>query len=88
MTDEDGRTSVPGLFAGGDIATGAATVILCKWALGKKIGELTRDEIRQYLKNELPIRFGGPLILNSISDIENSSIVEIFLWFWLLTIVI
>jgi len=27
-TDENGRTSVPGIFAGGDIATGAATVIL------------------------------------------------------------
>ena len=28
ITDEDGRTSVPKIFAGGDIATGAATVIL------------------------------------------------------------
>ncbi|NLO77094.1 MAG: NADPH-dependent glutamate synthase [Methanomicrobiales archaeon] len=29
--DEDGRTSIPHVFAGGDIATGAATVI---WAMG------------------------------------------------------
>jgi glutamate synthase (NADPH/NADH) small chain len=35
IADEDGKTSVPGLFAGGDIATGAATVILAKGA-GKK----------------------------------------------------
>jgi len=35
IADEDGRTSVPGLFAGGDIATGAATVILAMGA-GKK----------------------------------------------------
>lgn len=34
-TDEDGRTNIPGLFAGGDIATGAATVILAMGA-GKK----------------------------------------------------
>jgi glutamate synthase (NADPH/NADH) small chain len=35
IVDEDGRTSIPGLFAGGDIATGAATVILAMGA-GKK----------------------------------------------------
>jgi len=35
IADDDGRTSVPGLFAGGDIATGAATVILAMGA-GKK----------------------------------------------------
>jgi glutamate synthase (NADPH/NADH) small chain len=34
-TDKDGRTNIPGLFAGGDIATGAATVILAMGA-GKK----------------------------------------------------
>jgi glutamate synthase (NADPH/NADH) small chain len=34
-TDEDGRTNIPGLFAGGDIATGAATVILAMGA-GKR----------------------------------------------------
>ena len=32
IADDDGRTSVPGLFAGGDIATGAATVILAMGA--------------------------------------------------------
>lgn len=45
-TDEEGRTSIPGVFAGGDIATGAATVILAMGA-GKKAAE-TIDE---YLKN-------------------------------------
>ena len=34
-TDEDGATSIPGVFAGGDIVTGAATVILAMGA-GKK----------------------------------------------------
>ncbi len=34
-TDEEGRTPVPGIFAGGDIATGAATVILAMGA-GKR----------------------------------------------------
>ncbi len=34
-TDEEGRTNIPGIFAGGDIATGAATVILAMGA-GKK----------------------------------------------------
>ena len=33
--DEDGRTSVPGVYAGGDAATGAATVILAMSA-GKR----------------------------------------------------
>lgn len=33
--DEQGETSVPGLFAGGDAATGAATVILAMGA-GKR----------------------------------------------------
>lgn len=35
VTDDDGKTSIPGLFAGGDIATGAATVILAMGA-GKR----------------------------------------------------
>jgi len=35
ITDEDGATSVPGVFAGGDIVTGAATVILAMGA-GKR----------------------------------------------------
>ena len=34
-TDDNGRTNIPGIFAGGDIATGAATVILAMGA-GKK----------------------------------------------------
>ena len=35
VADEDGRTSIPGVFAGGDAVTGAATVILAMGA-GKK----------------------------------------------------
>jgi len=45
--DEDGRTSVPGVFAGGDIATGAATVILAMGA-GKK----SARAIDEYLKTK------------------------------------
>jgi glutamate synthase (NADPH/NADH) small chain len=47
ITDEDGRTSVPGVFAGGDIATGAATVILAMGA-GKKAARA----IDQYIKSK------------------------------------
>jgi len=46
-TDEDGRTSVPGVFAGGDIATGAATVILAMGA-GKKAARA----IDKYVKSK------------------------------------
>jgi len=45
-TDEMGRTNVPGVFAGGDIATGAATVILAMGA-GKKAAKA----IHEYLSN-------------------------------------
>ncbi len=38
VTDEDGATSVPGVFAGGDIVTGAATVILAMGA-GKRAAQ-------------------------------------------------
>lgn len=46
-TDEDGRTNIPGLYAGGDIATGAATVILAMGA-GKKAA----NAIDEYLKKK------------------------------------
>jgi glutamate synthase (NADPH/NADH) small chain len=46
ITDDDGRTSVPGIFAGGDIATGAATVILAMGA-----GKRAARAIDAYLKN-------------------------------------
>jgi glutamate synthase (NADPH/NADH) small chain len=35
VTDEDGATNLPGVFSGGDIVTGSATVILAMGA-GKK----------------------------------------------------
>ena len=44
VADEDGRTSIEGVFAGGDIVTGAATVILAMGA-GKK----TAVAIHEYL---------------------------------------
>jgi glutamate synthase (NADPH/NADH) small chain len=46
-TDEDGQTSVPGVFAGGDIATGAATVILAMGA-----GKRAARSIDKYLKSK------------------------------------
>jgi glutamate synthase (NADPH/NADH) small chain len=44
-TDEDGRTNIPGIFAGKDIATGAVTVIL---AIGA--GKRAARAIDKYLK--------------------------------------
>ena len=46
ITDDDGRTSIPGVFAGGDIATGAATVIQAMGA-----GKRAARAIDAYLKN-------------------------------------
>jgi glutamate synthase (NADPH/NADH) small chain len=43
--DENGQTSVPGVFAGGDIVTGAATVITAMGA-----GRLAAQSIDKYLK--------------------------------------
>jgi len=47
VTDDDGRTSIPGIFAGGDIATGAATVILAMGA-----GKRAARAIDEYLKKK------------------------------------
>jgi glutamate synthase (NADPH/NADH) small chain len=44
--DENGMTSLPGVFAGGDIVRGAATVIL---AMGD--GKRSAKAIDQYLKS-------------------------------------
>ena len=46
-TDEEGRTNIPGIFAGGDIATGAATVILAMGA-----GKRAARAIDKYLKSK------------------------------------
>ena len=46
-TDEEGKTSIPGLFAGGDIATGAATVILAMGA-----GKRAARSIDKYIKSQ------------------------------------
>jgi glutamate synthase (NADPH/NADH) small chain len=46
ITDNDGQTSIPGVFAGGDIATGAATVIQAMGA-----GKRAARAIDAYLKN-------------------------------------
>ena len=47
MADEDGRTSRPGIFAGGDAVSGAATGILAMGA-GKKAAKA----IDEYIKNK------------------------------------
>ncbi len=44
--DEHGRTSKPGVWAGGDIVTGAATVILAAGA-----GRLAADSMHEYLQS-------------------------------------
>jgi glutamate synthase (NADPH/NADH) small chain len=46
-TDEEGRTNIPYIFAGGDIATGAATVILAMGA-----GKRAARAIDEYLKKK------------------------------------
>lgn len=46
LTGEDGATSKPGVFAGGDIVTGAATVILAMGA-GKKAAEAMDRWLRE-----------------------------------------
>ena len=46
--DENGQTSVKGAFAGGDIVTGAATVITAMGA-----GGLAASSINRYLSGEL-----------------------------------
>jgi glutamate synthase (NADPH/NADH) small chain len=45
--DEKGITSVPGIFAGGDAATGAATVILAMGA-----GKSAAKSIDEYIKSK------------------------------------
>jgi len=46
ITDENGKTSIEGIFAGGDIATGAATVISAM-GMGKKSAEAIDRYIRE-----------------------------------------
>ena len=48
VTDETGETSRPGVFAGGDAVTGAATVILAMGA-----GRTTAKAIDNYIKNHI-----------------------------------
>ena len=52
--DENNMTSKPGVFAGGDIVRGAATVIL---AMGD--GKRTAAAIDRYLRPDLPLPAGG-----------------------------
>jgi glutamate synthase (NADPH/NADH) small chain len=47
--DENGMTSIPGVFAGGDIVRGAATVIL---AMGD--GKRSAQAINRYLESLTP----------------------------------
>jgi glutamate synthase (NADPH/NADH) small chain len=48
VNEETGETSIPGVFAGGDIVTGAATVILAMGA-----GKTAADGIHTYLTEQL-----------------------------------
>jgi len=54
LVDEDGMTSIPGVFAGGDIVQGAATVIL---AMGD--GRRAARGIHRYLSGASCVRDGG-----------------------------
>jgi glutamate synthase (NADPH/NADH) small chain len=47
VADENGKTSIPGIFAGGDIVTGAATVISAMGA-----GKRAALAIDKYLKSK------------------------------------
>lgn len=47
---ETGQTSIPGIFAGGDIVTGAATVILAMGA-----GKVAAAQIDEYIQAGLPV---------------------------------
>lgn len=47
VADEDGRTSIEGVFAGGDSVTGAATVILAMGA-GKKAAAAMHEYLQQH----------------------------------------
>lgn len=49
IVDEDGRTNLDGVFAGGDVATGAATVISAMGA-----GKRAANAMHEYLMNEGP----------------------------------
>jgi len=50
VADENGATSIPGVFAGGDIVRGAATVIL---AMGD--GKKSAQAMDAYLKKDLVV---------------------------------
>ncbi len=49
--DDDGKTSIPGVFAGGDIVTGAATVITAMGA-GRKAAAAIDAYIKEKLENK------------------------------------
>ncbi|HNU36679.1 MAG TPA: FAD-dependent oxidoreductase, partial [Methanomassiliicoccales archaeon] len=49
--DEDGRTNLDGVFAGGDVATGAATVISAMGA-GKRAARAMHDHLMNVKKGD------------------------------------
>nr|MBP7086907.1 FAD-dependent oxidoreductase [Methanomassiliicoccales archaeon] len=51
IVDEDGRTNLPGVFAGGDVATGAATVISAMGA-GKRAARAMHDHLMNVKKED------------------------------------
>jgi glutamate synthase (NADPH/NADH) small chain len=50
MTDEDGETSIEGVYAGGDIVTGEATVISAMGA-GKKAAKALHEYLMKSQNN-------------------------------------
>jgi glutamate synthase (NADPH/NADH) small chain len=54
VTDADGATSVPGIWAGGDIVTGAATVILAMGA-GKRAAASMDAWLRGDQRRDRPV---------------------------------
>ncbi|NLX49984.1 MAG: NADPH-dependent glutamate synthase [Methanospirillum sp.] len=52
VVDEDGRTTVPWIYAGGDIATGAATVILAMGA-GKRAASVIDSDLASRPEGEI-----------------------------------
>jgi glutamate synthase (NADPH) small chain len=61
VTDENGMTSIPGVFAGGDIVRGAATVIL---AMGD--GKRAAEAIHSYLIGDTPAKAADAEALSAV----------------------
>jgi glutamate synthase (NADPH/NADH) small chain len=61
VVEATGETSIPGVFAGGDIVTGAATVILAMGAGRRAAKEIARRLLGQDAPQDVPALHGGSL---------------------------